>query len=607
MRPTPLLPRLLLAALSGLAFVAPPSQARAASPLFVEATAKLGTPQPCGGKGCYSNYVLIADLDADGHLDLAFANGGGYYLLGNAEPLALYRGDGKGGFSEVNASVLGGFQGRLRQVAAGDIDGDGDLDLIAPDSWAQQADAVFLNQGPGLPMLEEGVLRLGTSSRAAGARLGDLDGDGDLDLAVTDWGDKPPKSPGTARIYLNDGKGYFTEKALAVGQSTQAIGTGPIDLDLLDIDGDFDLDLLLASRQGESLLFRNQGDATFADANADLADQPGPYVYGPDACDVDGDGDLDLWLDNGGAGLKEQLLLNDGQGKFQDVSAERIQGNQGADDNEVQCLDVDDDGDLDAVVASLSGNERILLNDGKGFFTGVQGVFPKVADSTLGLDLADLDGDGRLDAVTAQGEGGSFLNRLYLGLPEQATDSHAPVIRAVQAVTGAVVPGDLAIRFAVSDRMTTDLGPRLQAAWLAVAGDKTKRAARFVGGDLFYATLPVSAGAQLSVRACARDPGGLETCSAPFAVQGQGVPAPDAGSADSQQIDAGETVDAVQDATGGPADTASDAGTPAKGKTKPADEGCQAGRRPLVGWTWSLWLGLGAVGWLRQRVRRALR
>ncbi len=496
-----------------------------AAPLFSDATAKLGSPQPCfdpakpDAEGCYSHYVLMADLEGDGDLDLLFAAGGGYYTPAAPAPFVVYLNDGAGQLQESSA-LVGNFQGRTRQITAGDIDGDGDLDIYVPQGYGPQAegikDAFFINDGQNPPhFTDESATRLPITSRAGAVRFGDVDADGDLDLVITDWGASPPNSPGTAHLYLNDGQGHFAEKPAAFPQDTAAQGTGPIDLDFFDADGDLDLDCVFASRKGDSLLFLNDGTGTFA--NAPFPGQPGPYVYGPDACDVDGDGDLDLWLDNGGKGHLTQLLINDGHALFTDETSARVTGNPVADDNEVQCADVDGDGDFDAVIASLDNNERVLINDGTGHFTLLPGAFPKVNDATLGLDLGDLDGDGILDAVTAQGELGPFLNRLYLGVAPQTADTRPPTFRAVEALADGALPGKAPVRFAVADATTTDIGPRLQIAYLEIDGS-VDVPATFMGGDLFRGTLDLKAGVKTSYRACAVDRAGNEACSKEISV-----------------------------------------------------------------------------------------
>lgn len=493
--------------------------ARADVPLFTDATPRLGAPQPCfdpkdpGAEGCNSHYALVVDLDGDGLLDILFANGGGYFVPATDAPLAFYRNGGAGAFRENSDRAWPGHRGRHYQVAVGDIDGDGDLDVYAPDGFGLAPDALFVNEGGAFR--DEGAQRIAASSRASAARFGDLDGDGDLDLVVSDWGEHPPASPGTARVYVNDGAGHFSERFGAVPADTAAIGLGPVDVDLLDVDGDFDLDLVIANRVGDSLLFRNDGAGRFV-REPSFPAQPGPYVYGPDACDVDGDGDLDLWLDNRGNASAEQLLINDGAGHFTDETAARVSGDPPiTDDNVVRCADVDGDGSFDAVIGAVGTPPRVLLNDGHGRFAAAAGAFPAVTASALGLDLGDLDGDGRLDAVTAAGETPPFLNRLYLGTAAVARDTRPPLVRAIERLRDGTPASAAIVRFAVSDGATSDVGPRLRSATLEI-GDAIVPA-KFVGGDLFRAVVPTTATASavLTYRACAVDWAGNRGCSAP--------------------------------------------------------------------------------------------
>lgn len=487
----------------------------AAAPASAEPYFELVPGSPLGTAAEWTNYLALADLDRDSDLDLLVPNCGGFFSSPQPQPFRIYRNQ-DGGFVEATAEALGApWTAAVRVVAVADIDGDGDVDFAAPAADGA-ADRLYVNDGSGT-FVDEASARLpGATSSSAGARFGDVDGDGDLDLLVTQ-GYAAPDDP-VARLYLNDGAGVFADAPDALPATMD--GVDPDDVDFADVDRDFDLDVLVNAHNGRSALWRNDGAGLFTDASADLpAPNGGPFHYGPSACDVDGDGDLDLWVDNTAPGGREQLLINDGNGVFTDQTTPRVSQNPAADDNAVYCADVDADGDLDAVVASLSGNERVLENDGAGKFVHVPDSFPAVSDPTLWMDFGDLDGDGRIDVVTGQGEGSPRVNRVYTGSPTQPVDMQPPRIVASQTVPAVVAATETpVVRFAVSDSVVTDSGPRLQGAFARVdtgSGDN-EIAALFVGGDLFRVVLPVQpAGTAVDVTLCATDPRGNEACAPP--------------------------------------------------------------------------------------------
>jgi hypothetical protein len=318
---------------------------------------------------------------------------------------------------------------------------------------------------------------------------------------------------------LNDGGGALTAGGSFPGMAS---GIQPIDVDLFDADGDFDLDVLIDTHSGPLALWLNDGAGTFSDASSQIADSGGLH-YGPGVCDVDGDGDLDFWVDNATPDYGEQLQINDGSGNFTDETAARVSGNgAGDDDNGVMCVDLDYDGDFDAIVVALSSAERYLENDGSGNFTFIDGAIPGSADSSLWAELGDLDNDGRLDMVTGSGESGT-IDRVYMGSSVQVVDATPPAFRAVEQASGAMPDTPVVVHYAVVDNAVTDEGARLSRAFVRVAvdgGDPTEVDATFMGGDLHRAELPGQAdGSSVEYTVCAVDRAGNEGCGDPVVYQ----------------------------------------------------------------------------------------
>jgi hypothetical protein len=210
-----------------------------------------------------------------------------------------------------------------------------------------------------------------------------------------------------------------------------------------------------------------------------------------------------------------QILINDGKGHFTDETAQRISEEPQSDDNQVKCVDVDNDGHFDLVVASLSNpTEKLLKNtDGLGHFKIVQNAFPRLGDPTLSIDFGDFDGDGKPDMMSAQGEveGQPWLDRVFKNsMPSVGT--RKPVLRAVQkpqVAANTATP----IRVAVSAGHTSETGQHVKSVSFDVSGQTVP--AVFVGGDLFRAVLPASApGTVLKVTPHAVDRTGAEVVGA---------------------------------------------------------------------------------------------
>ena len=249
---------------------------------------------------------------------------------------------GSGQFVETGQDIAGsGSQG----AEMGDLDGDGDLDVFIAYS---EPDQVWTNDGTGI--LTSVQQNLGTGN-SRGVELGDLDGDGDLDAFVA--------NNGTGNgVWLNGGNAQFT------GSETLGV-SGSYDLSLGDVDGDGDLDAFVANNFQPNRVWINDGNAGFTDSGQALGNSGS---QGVELGDLDGDGDLDAFVANAFAG--NRVWLNDGSGRFIDTGQSMLNNNS----QDVSLGDFDGDGDLDAFVTHL----RALAS--------VFGQTTEVAGSAAALD-----------------------------------------------------------------------------------------------------------------------------------------------------------------------------------------------------------------------------
>jgi len=275
----------------------------------------------------------------------------------------------------------------------GDLDGDGDLD-VALQGFAPGGDAAALYENVGGSFVDTGLAIAGRSRGRC--TWYDPDRDGDLDLLLT--------GSGVTTRYRNDG-GSLTEVPSVVP------GLDNVALDVGDLDGDGDDDVLLLGTSitdgPRTRLYRNQGDGTFIE---EITAIPDLWRGSIDLADVDADGDLDALVTGIDIALHTDLYRNQGDGTFVgDGLPILLYDGDGA------LADLDGDGDPDLLVAgsvegSVDVDTRLFWND--------DGTF---VDSGLDLDgageggsitLGDADVDGDLDyAAIGNVPGGSVYYR----------------------------------------------------------------------------------------------------------------------------------------------------------------------------------------------------
>jgi hypothetical protein len=250
-----------------------------------------------------ANAVVAFDYDRDGRMDLFF---------GGDKVSSLYRGNGRGGFTDVSATALPDSFGGTQDVAAGDIDGDNDVDLVLGNEDRNQ---IYVNDGKGRFGLADpaALPRPTPMEETRDVELFDVDADGDLDLFFANVQLWNPRANPQDRLLLNNGKGQFSDATATwlIASTESTLTALP-----LDLDGDGKLDLITTARatqlngpvfDGAVRAWRNSG-TRFDEMTSSWLPQ-GLETSGFDviAADFDGDGKPDLFI--AGRGGPDRLLL----------------------------------------------------------------------------------------------------------------------------------------------------------------------------------------------------------------------------------------------------------------------------------------------------------
>lgn len=351
--------------------------------------AGLKTVLYCGGLD--KNHILESvgsgcawiDFDEDGLLDLFLVNA---WALDDSPRRvrekgrnALYRNAGQGRFEDVTAQAGVGGDDWGCGVCATDFDNDGHVDLYVTNFGPSR---LYRNRGNGT--FEEVAERAGvtTPGWSAGAAFFDADGDGWLDLYVVKYID----------CTFDE---VLRGERTTVWQNTAKVMAGPFGL-----------------RGGQDRFFHNNRDGTFSDTTdqVGMTDTAESYGLGVVASDLDGDGDVDVYVANDSN--PNFLYRNDGHGTFTEIGGwsgagvtadGRPQGSMGVD-----AADFDGDGLQEIFVTNFALDYCTLYkNEGQLFFSDIS-ASQRMKDFTYtqmswGCAFLDYDLDAKLDLLILNG------------------------------------------------------------------------------------------------------------------------------------------------------------------------------------------------------------
>lgn len=348
-----------------------------------------------------SRSANFIDINGDGWDDIFISNG-----PSNGENNMLYINNQDGTFTTISDDPIVSDGAKSDGATFGDAENDGDLDACVVTWYGQQNNYYQGLDDGAFSSLDNIITQVGSYSETAS--WGDMDGDGWLDLYITNSeGNKKNK------LFHNTGNGIFEE--ITIGPMVESIRSSR-SVDWIDYDNDGDADIFVTNESNQqNELFENNGSGEFTKlTNIDFLNSS-KNSAGSSWADIDNDGDFDLFVANY-QNQANQLFINNNDGTFSAI-------NQGAIVEDLRWsfgsafADADNDGDLDLYVCNAFGGiekNSFYINDGNGSFERDDQSAPSThAGWTFGCAWGDYNQDGFMDLVLANCKGDNQENSLF--------------------------------------------------------------------------------------------------------------------------------------------------------------------------------------------------
>jgi hypothetical protein len=340
---------------------------------------------PFATRGDLPLSVAIGDVNLDGQPDVVTANNGcaddGEF--GCQDDVSVLLGNGSGGLLARGTFDADGDE--LSAVAIGDVNLDGDPDLVTANEGSNDI-TILLGNGAALPNFQSPGLNPGTGSAPVSVAIGDLNGDGNPDLAAA----TNSNSFGVG-VLIGDGTGAFTDAdALASGSFPNSIAIGD-----LDLDGNPDLATANTNSDDLTVLIGDGAGGFAAPRAFGAGDSPSSVAIG----DLNEDGNPDLATANSSSD-EVTVLIGDGAGGFATATDSPFAA--GDRPLSVAIADVSLDGHTDLATANIgSDNVTVLIGDGVGGFGEAVASPFAAGDGANSVAVGDLNLDGAPDLATA--------------------------------------------------------------------------------------------------------------------------------------------------------------------------------------------------------------